>query len=166
MDGVNSSTSTLSNRDRLLEFARGMRLAIDPGLQQSDDGMPISEGACLHASLLLCFTLEKFKIASAEIRGGDGDLEEGALGADGHWYGHYWVEATTLDKVPFVLDVTADQFGHGAIYVETLADSTSRYRPGRQDEVDIAAVELAEIFGDQGLAGRAAARLASSAEPT
>lgn len=147
-----------SSRDRLVEFAKDMRMALEPGLQRSENGAVSAEGACLHASLLLCFTLDKFKIAATEIRGGDGDLHEGALGTDGHWYGHYWVEATTADQATFVVDITADQFGHAAIYVEPLTASKARYRPGRQDAVDRAAVALAETFGDRNLTLAAAVR--------
>ena len=72
--------------DPLLELktmAEVLRKAIEPGLMQPSNGRASSEGACLHASVLLCFSLSKFFEANVEIRGGSGDLGFGALGDDG-----------------------------------------------------------------------------------
>mgnify|MGYP001213488393 CR=1 FL=1 len=124
--------------DSLIACANTTRLALEPGLAQSADGMAISAGSCLHASVLLAAILTRFGLASAVVRGGDGDADAGALDACGRWRGHYWVEAGLADGQRFVIDLTADQFGHAPVRVIPV-DVATGYRPGDQDEVDVAA---------------------------
>lgn len=148
----------MSDREKLLSMAKAIRTSLEPGLQRRQDGTCESKGSCLHASLLLCFSLNKFGVADADMRGGDGLQDGGALGTDGRWHGHYWIEAAT-PAGQFVVDITADQFGHAALYVELSCESGGRYKPGRQDLVDCAAVSLAESFGDKSLVKNSVARL-------
>lgn len=132
----------------LRKIAEDVRRSIQPGLSGGSDG------ACLHASLLLCCLINKFhgEQYQADLKGGSGELELGALGTDGRWHGHYWVEISQVDGPNLILDITADQFGYPAVFVDFSQRSVARYRAGEQREVDVAAVELAESFGDVTLA--------------
>lgn len=120
---------------------------LDPGLQRGTDGVAISEGSCLHAAVLAAWLWNRFHGGGARLRGGDGDLGMGALDALGTWRGHYWVEV--FDKEGrFVVDITADQFGHPPVRVLLHSDVAGhQYRAGRQDLVDAAVEDLAESLG-------------------
>lgn len=135
----------------ILEFCRVIRRALEPGLPGFASGAPVTAGACLHASFLLSDSLARFTGCSTAIRGGDGKKDGGALGRDGTWYGHYWVEATRADGQCFVADITADQFGHAPVVVMPLEEAVIRYRPGHQPTVDEAVSALA---GEIRAAGR------------
>lgn len=120
---------------------------LEPGLQRGADGLAISEGSCLHAAVLAAWLWNRFHGGGARLRGGDGDLEMGALDANGSWCGHYWVEVF-LEEGRFVVDITADQFGHPPVRVLVHSDVAGRqYRAGRQDLVDGAVLDLAESLG-------------------
>lgn len=134
-------------RAELRQFAEFTRRAIEPGLQRCSEGEPITAGACLHAAVLLAGTLNKFGLAQARIRGGDGDLKEGIQSSDGTWCGHYWVEAASCAGELLWLDITADQFGHAEVLVLGAEHAARLYRAGRQDLVDEAARSLAKDLG-------------------
>jgi hypothetical protein len=123
-----------------------MRMALEPGFVPSENGCTPSSGACLHASLVVAMSVNRFGPGNACIRGGDGGVGHGARAVDGGWHGHYWVEATLPSGQCFVVDITADQFGHEPVRVLALAESACDYRPGPQDEIDEAALFLAEQF--------------------
>lgn len=133
-----------SSKEELLKIANQTRKIIDPGLQQSQAGTDPS-GSCLVCSLVLCFTINKFNLGRADIRGG-GDPEFGALDSSGQVRGHYWAEVEMPDGQVFVVDITADQFGYEPIYVELLKDSQLRYRPADQEIIDEHAIEVAADF--------------------
>ena len=143
---VPSERPVLDDLTELRQFAEFARRAIEPGLRRSTQGAPVAEGACLHAAVLLAGTLNKFKLTQARIRGGDGTLQEGIQASDGTWQGHYWVEAIHLGGV-FVMDITADQFGHPPVWVLAGEAAASLYRAGRQDMVDDAVRMLAIDLG-------------------
>jgi len=84
-------------------------------------------GSCLFAAYLLKVTLTKFGRCHATIRGGDGDLGEGAKGVDGRWHGHYWVEFIDPAGDTFVADITADQFGYECVVLLPLCATGGRY---------------------------------------
>jgi hypothetical protein len=140
-------TQNEETSEKLLSISRLIRKAIEPGLARGMDGRPQSQGSCLHASLLLKHSLEKFDLAkSAVIRGG-GDEDQGILGSDCFWYGHYWIEATAKNDTKWILDITADQFGHAPVVVVPLDQAKNSYRPGPQEEVDAAASVLSLELG-------------------
>jgi len=143
----------------LHQLASLLRRALELGMEGGLDGNQLSTGSCLYASLAFSVSLHNFTSAPAEIRGGNGSLDEGALGMDGRWYGHYWVEVETAAGEKYVVDLTADQFAHAAVFVVPLEVARTRYRPGRQDYVDEAAVDLAESFGEPHMARLSARRL-------
>lgn len=104
-------------------------------------------GSCLYASFNLRMSLEKFAGCIAVVRGGDGQADGGAMDSEGRWRGHYWVEGVTPEGTAFVADVTADQFGHAAVYFERAELARARYLPGHDEAVTAAVVEL-----EQGIA--------------
>jgi hypothetical protein len=103
-----------------------------------------TKGTCLYASFVLCMFLEKFGQCEAVVRGGDGQLDGGAVDTSGIRHGHYWVEGTTPDGIEFVADVTADQFGHPPVYFDRVENSRGRYVPGDDADVQAAVQSLAE----------------------
>ena len=120
---------------------------LEPGLQRGVDGGAISEGSCLHAAVLAAWLWNRFHGRGARVRGGDGDLGMGALDADGAWRGHYWMEVFHKEG-RFVVDITADQFGHPPVRVLLHSEVAGRqYRAGRQGLVDAAVLDLAESLG-------------------
>lgn len=128
----------------LREIADVARRSIEPGLQTDDTGVCTSAGACLHACLVVVMLLTKFGNCTPTVRGGpDG---AGALDMFGNWRGHYWVEIQTRSGAMFVVDITADQFGHDAVVVLPLDETSERYRKGPQREVDEAFAELVNKF--------------------
>ena len=131
----------MSSLEELISCATTTRRALEPGLARNGAGNAISAGSCLHAAVLLVEILQRFDLAKAVVRGGDGALGMGALDVEGRWQGHYWVEAELTDARRFVVDITADQFGHMAVRV-LAAVGAHGYRPGDQAEVDLAARSL------------------------
>lgn len=128
----------------LKELASLARRSIEPGLPIDGSGRPLSTGSCLHACLIVVMLLKRFGNGKAAVRGGSDGA--GALDTSGKWRGHYWVEARTPSGQTFVVDVTADQFGHESVVVMPLGVSSGRYRKGPQCEVDEAFTELANEF--------------------
>lgn len=108
----------------------------------TQNGKPNPTGTCLYAAYLLRKALEQFADCEAFVRGGDGDGDGGILGSDGLWYGHYWVEGKTFTGSHFVADITADQFGYDQIIVMPFREARARYRPGAQEDVRYAVLEL------------------------
>jgi hypothetical protein len=131
----------------LVDFASEARRMLEPGLQTSGAGQPLSAGSCLHASVLAASLWNRFHDGGAVVRGGDGELQQGIRDAQGDWRGHYWCEIA-LAQDRFIVDITADQFGHEAVRVlpyETA--SGGQYRAGDQTLVDAVVAELAETVG-------------------
>lgn len=131
--------------DEIAQFARNMRVALEPGLLKDERGEAISEGSCLYASVLVASSINRYCLASAVICGG-GDGIAGARDAQGDLQGHYWVKATLKDGSVVIVDITADQFGHEAVRVLSLADAKPWYVAGPQGIVDDAARVLGEQF--------------------
>lgn len=92
-------------------------------------------GSCLHASTLLAMLLEQFAGATAEVCGGGEDEQAGLRDQNGRFRGHYWVEGKTNDGVPFIADVTADQFGYDNVVLVHPDEGRVRYKPGDQGQV-------------------------------
>ncbi|MGA4124436.1 hypothetical protein ACI2VB_26220 [Ralstonia nicotianae] len=110
------------------EICAGMRDVFERVLTLSKiDG---TSGTCLHASILLQQSLDRFAACETVVRGGNGIGDGGARDTNGAWHGHYWVEGTTSDGHPFLADITADQFGWPSIVVLPLAIARERYVPG------------------------------------
>lgn len=128
-------------RDDLLSMAQTMRRALEPGLDRDETGSAISAGSCLYASILMAESLVRFCAASVVIRGGSGEGGVGARDTQGLWHGHYWLEARTADGEHWLVDITADQFGHDPVRVLALRDAGD-YRPGEQAEVDAAVMQI------------------------
>jgi hypothetical protein len=126
-----------------------VRDCLDVALSQCDvKQIPKSNGTCLHASVLLKHLFDANALTrSTVIRGGHGKENQGILGIDGNWQGHYWVHAISNDGNQLILDITADQFGYPKVVVSPVADSMHMYRAGRQHEVDISAFEIATELG-------------------
>ena len=94
--------------------------------------------------MVLLILLRKFSSTQAVVRGGpDG---QGARDLEGNWRGHYWVESELPSGARFVVDVTADQFGHEPIVVLPFDLAGERYRASKQGEVDEALLSCAEEF--------------------
>ncbi|HAF2412773.1 TPA: hypothetical protein G8N70_003102 [Salmonella enterica] len=108
----------------------------------STSGLRKTTGSCLHASVLLSLALDKFAGCETLIRGGDGVLDGGVLTVSGQWRGHYWVEGITKSRVPFLADITADQYGWPQVVILNLASARERYRPGNDDAVRLAVDEF------------------------
>lgn len=121
------------------------RRSIEPGLQSDAEGRTISAGACLHASMVVLILLRKFSRAKAVVRGGP--ERQGAKDVEGKWRGHYWVETDMPSGERFVVDVTADQFGHEPVVVLPVELAGERYKAGEQGEVDEALMACADEFG-------------------
>jgi len=132
--------SLTDTKAELLSFAMTTRRALEPGLAHDDAGQAISAGSCLYATVLLAETMSRFMTASVVVRGGSGKNGVGARDVHGQWQGHYWLEARTPCGAFWVIDITADQFGHEPVRVIPLSEAAD-YRPGDQAEID-AAVRL------------------------
>ncbi len=92
----------------------------------------VSQWTCVRSSMFLMRALHRCGIA-ARLQSGQPPKEAaGVAGQDcglfttAGWTGHAWVEANG-----FVIDITADQFGHAPVIVSPASDPT--YRPA-QDE--------------------------------
>lgn len=137
MSGQARSTSGI-----LLQELRGMaevaRKALEPGLEQDQNGSPVSAGSCLYACVLLASMLLQFTQLRVGLRGGSGLSGQGALGRDGQWHGHFWLVVIGVaefdDEV--VVDITSDQFGYEQVTVLRSRDARDRYGSGDQAEVD------------------------------
>lgn len=104
-------------------------------------------GSCLHASVLAASLWNRFHGGGAMVRGGDGELQQGIRDVQGAWHGHYWCEIE-LAKGRFIVDITADQFGHEAVRVLPYETAFgTQYRAGDQVLVDAAVEKLAELVG-------------------
>ncbi len=123
----------------LREIAYVARRSIEPGLQADGSGSYKSAGACLHACLIVVMLFTNFGNFIPTVRGGSDGA--GAFDTLGNWRGHYWVEIKASSGAMFVVDVTADQFGHDAVVVLPFDEASERYRKGPQAEVD-------EVFAD------------------
>lgn len=65
----------------------------------------------------------------------------GLFTADG-WMGHAWVEANE-----FLVDITADQFGHAPVIVSPASNPT--YRPARDEANTLTATKNAAVAIDE-----------------
>lgn len=114
-----------------------------------------TKGTCAYGAILLRNSLEQFGKCAAAVRGGDGDLREGAIDQAGMWNGHYWVEGKTPGGVGFVADITADQFGWSKVVVLPIDLAGERYRAGDDEIVAEAVAELeAQITAETRMAIR------------
>lgn len=136
---------------QLREMAVSCRRMIEPGLLGWGEGKAAIDGACLHASVLLAVLLLRFTNLQVQIRGGDGERQEGAVDSEGRWRGHYWAVVrgvAGLDGTAEVLvDLTADQFGFEKVRVGMLDAIGHMYRAGQVSETEHAAAALAAEFG-------------------
>jgi hypothetical protein len=102
-------------------------------------------GTCLHASILLQQSIDKFCGSESVVRGGDGEDNGGGLmDVSGSLRGHYWVEGVTASGAPFLADITSDQFGWPPIVVLPLETARARYLPGDDAAVGVAVDEELE----------------------
>ncbi|UQS88738.1 hypothetical protein M5C90_24525 [Pseudomonas chlororaphis subsp. piscium] len=126
---------------RIDEVAMQMRAVFEKVLTIS--GVDGVAGSCLHASVLLSQSLDRFANCETVVRGGDGLNDGGALDVAGLWRGHYWVEGVSNDtEQPFLADITADQFGWPAVVVLPLLSARLRYRAGNDSVVGQAVDDL------------------------
>jgi hypothetical protein len=89
-----------------------------------------TKGTCLYAVILCSTLINKFTEHTARIRGGDGLYDGGLfIGSAGH--GHYWVEMDVCGT-PYVVDITADQFGLSPVIIADYPNLPARYEPGNQ----------------------------------
>lgn len=130
----------MSEAIELFHLAKLARQSIEPGLAVDSRGSPVSAGSCLHAALIFMILLKRYGQGVPAVRGG----ADGARDLAGQWRGHYWVEVLMPSGDSFVVDVTADQFGHPPLVVRPLKDANKYYRPGPQAEVDSALLDLAK----------------------
>ena len=142
-----------------------MRRVIEPGLRVDASWQPCSEGACLHAAVLMATMIEKFGMARARVRGGSSLDGFGAVGAKGELHGHYWLEVALAGGEICTLDVTADQFGFEEVVILDSASATRRYLPGPQEEVDLAAHDLAAELGAADVFARSKERWETNRRP-
>lgn len=101
-----------------------------------------SAGTCLYASIMLQKVLSKYvpdiefavcggSPDSADVRY---DGQQGILGKDKQWHGHYWVGFELLDE-QFVVDITADQFGYEEVVIMPSQYYGSPYIEGSRELV-------------------------------
>lgn len=134
--------------ENVIQAAELMRRVLLVGLCKGEDGIVSTEGSCLHASVMLKQCLKQFKFAKAVvIRGGSGENSQGLLGVDGDWHGHYWLEVKATNNLVYLLDITADQFGHQAIVCELYYHLNGFYRAGSQEDTDIVVSEIQSDLG-------------------
>lgn len=143
--------------DELQELASLARQSLEPGLPRGAASAPNSAGACLHACLVLVVLIKRFGRGVPSIRGGS--VGAGARDTLGQWRGHYWTVVRMPGGSEFVVDITADQFGHEPVVVMPLSAASDRYRYGPQAEVDAAFAEIAGEYGCEDLALEFTARL-------
>ncbi|WP_414446797.1 hypothetical protein AB4851_08400 [Burkholderia sp. 22PA0099] len=135
-----SGATDVSNASTELETVKAVSMRIRRSFETvlSASRIPGTTGTCLHASILLQRALDKFADSETVIRGGDGLNDGGARDVTGAWHGHYWVEGVTAMGVPFLADITADQFGWPSVVVLPLAVARERYIPGDDDSCELA----------------------------
>lgn len=132
----------MEDLEQIIELCTGMREIFLRVLRANDvDGVA---GSCLHASILLSQSLDKFGGCKTVVRGGDGHLDGGAADPSGNCFGHYWVEGLSGNGIPFVADITADQFGWPSVVVLPAAQAREWYRPGNDDDAGAAVDEALE----------------------
>lgn len=96
-----------------------------------------SQWTCVRSSMFLAKVLQdqgiKAVLQSGQAPSASSGItaeECGLLTVDG-WMGHAWVEANG-----FIIDITADQFGHAPVVVKSAGDPA--YRPARDERYRIA----------------------------
>lgn len=135
--------------DAIMEWAQLLRRSLEPGMPRDRLGHPNAAGCCLYAAVLVLVTVQRFELGTARVRGGAGEDNNGTLGADGLWHGHYWVEVADAQGHAFVVDITADQFGHPPVRVIPAPDAAASYRAGEQSTVDQAVQELVDDLREE-----------------
>lgn len=135
--------------DAIMEWAQFLRRSLEPGMPRDRLGHPVAAGCCLYAAVLVLVTVHRFELGTARVRGGAGDDNNGTLGTDGRWHGHYWVEVADVQGEQYVVDITADQFGHPPVRVIPVADAAASHRAGEQSTVDQAVQELVDDLQEQ-----------------
>lgn len=120
----------LADVTKLVSDARGMFVRLlETSLSHSN-----TKGTCLYAVILCSTLINRFTEHTAKIRGGDGVNDGGLfIGPAGH--GHYWVEIDVCGT-PYVVDITADQFGLPPVIIAEYSSLPARYVPGAQETVD------------------------------
>lgn len=135
----------MDSLDQVKDIAVDMRSVFDQVLLASIKTTDPS-GACLYASILLLNALRKFAGAEAAICGGGPPMDGGLRDASGQIHGHYWIEGSTKEGVPFLADITADQFGYERITILPLAHARERYTPGDANLVTSHVEETLQIL--------------------
>lgn len=123
----------MTTSNKLLDVLTVIRQSLECAIAAAKQSTG-AEGTCALATVLLRSALPKFTGMPVEVRGGAGERGEGLLCLDGEWRGHFWLEVLTPDG-PYVVDITADQFGFPPIVCIPLAQAV-RYRAGDQAEVE------------------------------
>lgn len=113
------------------------------GLLNHSLGDGATAGTCLHAAYLVRESLPILVPGvGVAILGGAGGDAGGCRDSDGVVRGHYWNQVTLPDRTIWVVDVTADQFGHPPTVCVPLERSRHAYQPGDQALVDEHVAEL------------------------
>jgi hypothetical protein len=134
---------TVSELLKVEEICEGMREIFERILGAT--AVDRIAGTCLHASILLQQSIDKFCGSESVVRGGNGEHNGGGLmDASGNLHGHYWVEGVTASGIPFLADITGDQFGLPPIVVMPIETARARYFPGDDATVAVAVDEELE----------------------
>lgn len=120
--------------EQIEDIATSMRDIFERILTDSI-GTADTAGACLYASILLSTTLDKFAGTKTRICGGGPPMDGGVTDPGGVVRGHYWVEGQTKEGQPFLVDITADQFGYEKVVILALDAARSRYTPGDPERI-------------------------------
>ncbi|WP_408602136.1 hypothetical protein [Pseudomonas sp. PLMAX] len=125
-----ATAAELDDVKKLVSDARGLFVRLlEMSLNHSQ-----TKGSCLYAVILCSTLINKFTKHKARIRGGNGVSDGGLfIGQVGH--GHYWVELD-MHGTPYIIDITADQFGLSPIIIADSLSLPARYEPGNQATVD------------------------------
>lgn len=127
---TDTQASDFAEVTRLVAEAREMFVRLlERSLRHSN-----TKGTCLYAVILCSTLINKFTEHTARIRGGDG-LNDGGLFIDNVGHGHYWVEMDVCGT-PYIVDITADQFGLSPVIIADYSSLPARYEPGTQEIVD------------------------------
>jgi Icc-related predicted phosphoesterase len=132
---------------KIKEIAQTMRKAIFEPINIA------TNGTCLYAAIALQQALEKFvPDIKFIVCGGSPDTtddrydgQQGILGRDNEWHGHYWVGFYLIGEW-FVCDITSDQFGYDEVVLEPGQYYGCRYMEGSRKEVQ---EHVKEIMQDQ-----------------
>ncbi len=121
---ASQTRSPLSELEQIQDVCHGIRSIFEKVLQEALPGSSTA-GTCLHASALLLQSIQQFSpVRFAYIYGGgEPGRAEGLLAHDGQWYGHYWVQGACESGIPFIADITADQFGLPKVIVASPEDA-------------------------------------------